>query len=325
MDDWLAKHLACPRDHKSLRLEGNTLICLDGHRYPYIDGIPVMLLTEAGITDGEYLKTVRCINSGQYIESPDNKTHARDTVDPFVQKAIGGTSGIMFKSLIHNLRFYPIPDMPLQESSGKYLLDIGCNWGRWCIAAARKGYKPVGVDSNLEAIMAARRIAEQLGISACYVVGDARHLPFARGTFDAAFSYSVLQHFSKSDVRLILSGISRDLKEGGFSLIQMPNVFGLRSIYNQLKRCFKETVPFDVRYWRISELRRAFSEAIGDTFLSVDGFFSLNAQLDDMKQLPFQYGLVVKCSDRLKRLSVKIPWMKFFADSVYVKSIKRAS
>jgi len=283
-----------------------------------------MLLTDAGITDSEYVKTIQCINSGRYLENPDDKILSRDATDPFVQQAIAGTSGIMFKSLTHKLKFYPVPDMPLAESSGKYLLDIGCNWGRWCVAAERKGYKTIGVDSNLEAIMAARRIAKQLKISACYIVGDARYLPFSTGSFDTVFSYSVLQHFSKSDVKLILSGIGRNLKEGGCSLIQMPNIFGLRNIYNQLKKCFREPVLFDVRYWHLSELEHTFDKFIGKTLLSVDGFFSLNAQIDDVRQLLFRYGLIIKCSDRLKRLSVNIPWMRFFADSIYVKSIKKA-
>ena len=38
------------------------------------------------------------------------------------------------------------------------LLDIGCSWGRWSLAAARKGYSVVGIDPSLGAVMAARRI-----------------------------------------------------------------------------------------------------------------------------------------------------------------------
>jgi hypothetical protein len=33
-----------------------------------------------------------------------------------------------------------------QEDAAWVLVDLGCNWGRWCIAAGRMGFLPVGVD-----------------------------------------------------------------------------------------------------------------------------------------------------------------------------------
>jgi len=59
----------------------------------------------------------------------------------------------------------------------------------------------VGIYPSLDALRAARRVAAQLQVRAGFVVGDARALPFAAGTFDVAFSYSVLQHFDKVDAR----------------------------------------------------------------------------------------------------------------------------
>ena len=41
--------------------------------------------------------------------------------------------------------------------AGSRLLDLGSSWGRWSIAAARKGYSVVGLDPSLGAVLAARR------------------------------------------------------------------------------------------------------------------------------------------------------------------------
>ena len=42
------------------------------------------------------------------------------------------------------------------RTGGTRLLDIGCSWGRWSLAAAARGYDAVGIDPSLGAIMAAR-------------------------------------------------------------------------------------------------------------------------------------------------------------------------
>ena len=66
-------------------------------------------------------------------------------------------------------------------------------------------------------------MAEQLGVEAEYVVGDARHLPFPDASFDVVFSYSVFQHFSKRRARRVRRDRPR-AEAGGTSLIQMANV-----------------------------------------------------------------------------------------------------
>src|SRR5882762_5809881 len=62
-------------------------------------------------------------------------------IDPVVSFLIGATNGIAYKGLIGKLAEYPIPEIRLPPGGGKVFLDLGCSWGRWCIAAARKGYR----------------------------------------------------------------------------------------------------------------------------------------------------------------------------------------
>lgn len=326
MDRWLKENLVCPRDHNKLQLKDDILVCPLGHTYPYIYGIPIMLLKEVKPTHGDCCRTLKQTVTSQTLHQlEDEITIGRDAVDPYVQRVIAETCGIAYQPLIGKLTRYPIPELCLpQASAQQYFLDIGCNWGRWCISAVKKGYSPVGIDPSFDAVRAACRIAQQLKVSAIYLVADARYLPFKTDCFDTIFSYSVLQHFDKEDVILCLSEIARTLKVSGTCLIQMPNIFGLRNLYNQFRRGFKEPTSFEVRYWTLSELKNTFSNFIGPTSLFVDGYFSLNTQKRDVDLLPLRYRLGVYSSEILRRLSEKMQWMKYFADSIYVKSIRKS-
>jgi ubiquinone/menaquinone biosynthesis C-methylase UbiE len=208
----------------------------------------------------------------------------------------------------------------LPGQPGQTLLDIGCSWGRWSIAAARKGYDVVGIDPSLGAIMAAKRVSASLGAAARWVVADARFLPFAPQSFAVVFSYSVLQHFSKGDAAIALGEVARVLRAGGNSLIQMSNALGIRSLQHQLRRGFRPAKEFEVRYWTPRELKKMFQRRIGETKLSVDGYFGLGIQATDDEMLPFKYRAVVRASELLRGLSRKAPFLSWFADSVYLHS-----
>jgi ubiquinone/menaquinone biosynthesis C-methylase UbiE len=216
---------------------------------------------------------------------------------------------------------YPIPNLRLPAARGEqWLLDIGCNWGRWSIAAARKGYRAVGLDPSLEAVTVARDVARQLGANALFVVADGRYLPFRDDTFDVVFSFSVLQHFAKDNVRAALHSVRRVLKASGVSLVQMLNRVGLRSLYNQARLSLRKPQQFDVRYWTTHELRAVFGSIIGPSELAVDAFFSANAQTSDIPMLPLKFQLVVHSSERLRALANQLPAIRHVADSIYVTS-----
>ncbi len=325
MDEWLKQHLICPRDDQRLQREEETLICALGHTYPCIDGIPVMLLNEILPTHAACSRSIQQAYSESYIASSNRVKQESSTIDSFVQKEISATNGLMYKHLIGNLPRYPIPEFSLKpETDENYLLDIGCNWGRWSIAASRKGFKVVGIDPSLEAIMAARRVANQLNTHAAFVVADGRHIPFSRCSFDTVFSYSVLQHFSERDVEAVLTRVAQVLKPGGTSLIQMANMFGVRSLYHQIRRGFKKPTNFQVRYRRPSQLKNAFEKFIGPSRVFVDGFFALNPQESDLDLLPLRYQIVIKLSNALRRFSEKVHGVGYLADSLYIQSKKNS-
>ena len=105
-------------------------------------------------------------------------------------------------------------------------------------------------------------------------------------------------------------------------MVQMLQMLGIRNLYNQLKRGFRAPREFEVGYWRLSELETLFSHLVGPTSLSVDGYFSANAQPSDTDLLLLRYRFVVFCSEMLRKMSEKITVMKCFADSIYVESIR---
>jgi len=243
-------------------------------------------------------------------------------VDPVVSYLVSATNGIAYKNLVGQLKEYPIPQLRLPPSDGQTLLDIGCSWGRWSIAAARKGYKVVGIDPSLSAIMAARRVARQLKVEAQFIVGDARFLPFANSTLDCVFSYSVIQHLSREDAAMVITDVGRVLKENGVSLIQMPTKFGLRCLQHQLRRRFREGRGFEVRYWSLPSLRRLFSSRVGSTKFSVDCYFGIGLQYSDIHLMSPFMKIVVAASEALRQLSRAIHPLTWVADSVYVSSVK---
>lgn len=316
LDPWLAERLACPRDHGGLVLRRDELVCDAGHRYPCVDGIPVMVLHDVRQTHWYASESL------ELRDEPALPLNA-DGIDPYVQECLGATCGYLYGPISQHMTRYPIPDFRWTAARpGDTLLDLGCHWGRWCFSAARAGFKVVGLDPRLLGVRAARRAAAQLGINARWVVGDARFLPFRRDAFDVEFSYSVLQHFARTDVETSLAEVQRTLVPGGRAIIQMPTVCGLRNLFHQARRGFAEPTEFLVRYWGVGELRRTFEGKIGPTKVSVDGFFSLNAQTADLDLLPARYRAVVRASEALRWLSARVPPLVAIADSVYVESSK---
>lgn len=338
MKSWILDILACPRHYTVLSSHGNTLTCANGCHFPVVNGVPVLLLEEAHQTMDLAHASLRqarepSMDGGLYVESLglsdsekqgilDLASKHSSAVDPVVSFLISATNGIAYKDLIGRLTDYPIPELRIPNARGQMFLDIGCNWGRWCVAASRKGYRVVGIDPSLGAVMAAKRVAQNLGIEVAYVVGDARFLPFKPSTFDYVFSYSVLQHLSREDVATTLSESARVLRDQGSCRIQMPTKFGLRCIYHQFRRRFRDGSGFEVRYWTLPSLRRLFASRIGNTKFSVDCFFGIGLQFSDLRFMTPMLKVVVTASEALRQASRFVTPLTWVADSVYVLTVK---
>ncbi|HEX6164100.1 MAG TPA: methyltransferase domain-containing protein [Vicinamibacterales bacterium] len=341
IDPWFVDHLVCPRDRSPLVLTGSSLVCAERHAYPVVDGVPIMLLEDVSQTFGAAANSLarargESIDSrapGLYLESVEISDQEKQgvielasrgpAIDPVVSYLVAATNGILYRHLIGRLKTYPIPELALPPGNGRRLLDVGCSWGRWTIAAALRGYEAIGIDPSLGAVMAARRVARQLGSGARFVVGDARHLPFAPHTFATVFSYSVIQHFSRADAAQAVGEIGRVLDRDGIARVQMPTRFGLRCLYHQMCRGFGDGSGFEVRYWLLRDLRRLFTERIGPSAFEVDGYFGIGLQQSDRQLMtPFR-RFVLWASRWMTAASHRMSWLIHVADSVYVQSVKR--
>jgi len=338
MNSRLLNLLECPRDHAVLRFEGAHLCCAFGHRYPIVNGVPVFLLAEKEQTIGIAAKALNAaeneIGAPLYVDtlglSEDEKRGierdwiAGSKIDPVISYLIGATSGLGYVNMIGRLKSYPIPDIPLGSGNGELLLDIGSSWGRWSVSAARKGWRVIGIDPSLGAIMAAQRAFSSMGLDISFVCGDARFLPFKAGTFRCAFSYSVIQHFSESDAELAIAEVGRVLCQGGMAKIQMAHKGGLRSTYVRTRRDYANAGVFRVRYWSFASMRNVFTKKIGPSKLTAEGFGGLGLLTEDQQYVSSHVKLVIAISHVLKKLSLFVRPLIHLADSVYVVAIKRS-
>src|SRR5688572_17863989 len=134
MDEWYVSNLVCPRDHLNLKRVKDVL--------------PDLYLESLAIGEEEKQGLIKLALKG------------KNRLATVVAYLIDQTNGNMYRHLIGNLESYPIPDLRLPDGNGQTFLELGCSWGRWSIAAARKGFSVVGIDPSLGAVMAPRRVSK---------------------------------------------------------------------------------------------------------------------------------------------------------------------
>ena len=323
-DLWFERELICPRDQSELRYDGEQLVCPLRHRIPdrrwHPDHADRRRAADASGSDG----TVVC-GRGRKCSDPCTPKTTVPSIRSCRRPSWAPTATCTDESRESFLVIrYRKSDCRRRPTARKSFSISGCNWGRWSIAAARRGYRPVGMDPGLESILPARRIARQLRVEARFLVGDARYIPFRDGRFDVVYSYGVLQHFSPADARLAIAEASRVLAPSGTVLIQMAARYGLLSILQQARRGFRDARGFEVRYWKPSAIEGAFRSLIGPTRLSVDGYFTLNPQPGDMDLMPPHYRQIVRLSEALRSLTHRIPALLRIADSIFATAVKPA-
>jgi SAM-dependent methyltransferase len=329
-DDWLSGQLLCPYEGGALQASADSLRCEEGHVFPVVRGVPVLLREDTGNTHPRWWTTPAQILAAREIAEP--RPLAPGEIDPFVRKASVATCGHLYRGMRDPLPRYPIASLDaLPPGEGRTFLDVGGNWGRWALGAAARGYRAVVADPSLRAALAGQRIADQLGHDVRYVVADGRYLPFARGAFAVCFSYSVLQSLAKDDVRAVLREMARVTEDSGAVRVQMANILGLRRImktaaetgydlFRGLRDPSYTPWVFRVRAWTPKEIVRCFEELVGPTTLSIDGFFTLNAQLADVDLLRLRYAAVVHASRALTRFARIVPPLLNVADSLYAQA-----
>jgi SAM-dependent methyltransferase len=96
------------------------------------------------------------------------------------------------------------------------LLDVGCGGGRFCRAAARRGWKTLGIDVSELALEYARAMKPLLD----YRSIDIAEIAQTCGQFDVVTAFEVVEH--QSQIREFLKHIRAALNEEGLFLCTVP-------------------------------------------------------------------------------------------------------
>ncbi len=121
-DTSLLPLLVCPRHGLPLAQQESRLVCRGGDRYATIEGIPILLLSEATQPHVEGTRSLEVARLGQSAMLPQFNVPS-GTIDPFVQTSIGATNGSLYQHLVGNMKEYPIPHLRLPAGDSKLFLE----------------------------------------------------------------------------------------------------------------------------------------------------------------------------------------------------------
>jgi SAM-dependent methyltransferase len=139
-------------------------------------------------------------------------------VDAFMDDYVDGASAAPLVARL--LQVHPQPHD---------VLDIGCGYGAFVLAARREGMDARGVDlSDYELGFASATLRGEHPASAAgvFVKADALALPFADGSFDLVTAWNVLEHVP--DLPRLVAEVHRVLRPGGALLAVAPNYASFR-------------------------------------------------------------------------------------------------
>ena len=104
---------------------------------------------------------------------------------------------------------------------GATLLDVGCGTAPLAIAAARRGWRAIGLDVGLRWLVLARKRADEAGVAIPLVCANAEVLPFRDGAATRAGGESILENARDPDQTL--HELARVLGHGGRLWLTTPN------------------------------------------------------------------------------------------------------
>lgn len=114
---------------------------------------------------------------------------------------------------------------------GMSVLDLACGHGDLANRLAARGCRVTGLDSSAVFLDRARADAAAAGVSAEYVAGDMRQIPWT-GRFDRVVSWSTaFGYFDDAVNRAVLDGIARVLRPGGRLAMDLDNLTAFLASY----------------------------------------------------------------------------------------------
>jgi cyclopropane fatty-acyl-phospholipid synthase-like methyltransferase len=115
------------------------------------------------------------------------------------------------------------------------VLDVGCGTGEHVLMAAGLGLEATGLDAAPTAIEAARRKARDRGLTARFLVWDARRLAELGERFDTVLDSGLFHVFADEDRPRFVDGLRAVVRPGGRYLMlcfseRQPGLWGPRRV-----------------------------------------------------------------------------------------------
>lgn len=123
------------------------------------------------------------------------------------------------ESLFHLRRHMAVIEMPINDLTGKRVLEIGCGAGGHSALFAAKGAVMTSVDVTFDRARSTGAKLKLLGAPGGAAQADAENLPFADNSFDIVYSNGVLHH--TLDTERAIAEVHRVLKPGGQAVIML--------------------------------------------------------------------------------------------------------
>lgn len=112
----------------------------------------------------------------------------------------------------------------LPFEKGQKILDVACGAGRHILAFARLGAKLTGVDLSPSLIKAARKKLKDKNVHSKLINQDMRKLKFKEEFDGVTMWFTSFGYFpTMADDKVVLKGVYRALKPGGWWWIDLPN------------------------------------------------------------------------------------------------------
>ena len=227
----LTRLLRCPHCGSELTLAADAVCAERGHRFPILDGIPVLLDEETISREPQY--------RGQraYFDA-EFRAYERYSLENWRAAYV---DRLRAAGVLNDLQA-PLVDVGVGGS------------GYTVIEAARGGLSAIGCDLSLEGLRTARRFAESEAVAerTLWVRCSAEKLPLASASVGAALAIAVREHVP--DDERALSELARVLRRGGRAWITVPHAL------RHVSPLFREANRRQDR--RLGHLRRYEAESL---------------------------------------------------------------
>ncbi len=133
--------------------------------------------------------------------------------------------------------------------SAERVLEAGCGFGQWVIAASQRGALAVGIDLHRGPMSVTHDAHPSLPL----IQADLVAVPFSDGEFDVILSFGVVEHF-EAGFEPLLAEKSRTLQDDGTLIISVP-------YYNLARRVLEPFICLRRALVSHPRIRSAFGKA----------------------------------------------------------------